>query len=520
MSDSNKTNVSSSGSTLGNKKPLVLGVMTFAIMNVTTIISLKGLPAQAEYGLTSIFYYLFAAFFFLIPVALVAAELASTYPKKGGIFRWVSEAFGTRVGFAAIYYQWQAIAIWFPTILIFGSVALAFIWWPETFDAHLASDKIYIIITLLAIYWLATLNTFRGLKSSTKLSTLGGLFGTIIPAGILIILGVIYLIMGKPVYLPLHQSFFPDFSNFDNLVLASSIFLYFGGMEMQAVHIEHMKNPGKNYPLSILIATIITISIFIACTLAVGLIIPKQDINLVQTLLIAYRDFWTTLHVPWLGNVMAIMVAFGVLGQASVMVAGPSTGLLTVGRAGFLPRKLQKVNKNDIQVPILIVQGIFVTMLTVLLAILPTIQSAFQILSQLATIIYLWMYIIMYVSVLRLRYTAPNKTRPFKIPLGKFGIWFVGCIGLIGAVLAVSLSFVPPSQISIGSPLTYTLILVISVIVFTLIPFIIYSRRKKSWIDPDSIFEPFDYQIEGRKPSQKSKWPKGYMPEDKEESQI
>ena len=57
MSDSNKTNVSSSGSTLGNKKPLVLGVMTFAIMNVTTIISLKGLPAQAEYGLTSIFYY-------------------------------------------------------------------------------------------------------------------------------------------------------------------------------------------------------------------------------------------------------------------------------------------------------------------------------------------------------------------------------------------------------------------------------------------------------------------------------
>ena len=229
----------------GNK-PLVLGVMTFAIMNVTTIISLKGLPAQAEYGLTSIFYYLFAAIFFLIPVALVAAELASTYPKKGGIFRWVSEAFGTRMGFAAIYYQWQAIAIWFPTILIFGSVALAFIWWPETFDARLASNKIYIIITLLAIYWLATLNTFRGLKSSTKLSTLGGLFGTIIPAGILIILGVIYLIMGKPVYLPIHQNFFPDLSNFDTLVLASSIFLYIHGMEMHTVNIEHMKNPGKN----------------------------------------------------------------------------------------------------------------------------------------------------------------------------------------------------------------------------------------------------------------------------------
>ena len=191
-----------------------------------------------------------------------------------------------------------------------------------------------------------------------------------------------------------------------------------------------------------------------------------------------------------------------------MLFRSPSTGLLTVGRAGYLPRKLQSVNKNNIQVPILIVQGLFVTALTVLLAILPSIQSAFQILSQLATIIYLLMYIIMYVAVLQLRHTAPNKKRPFKIPGGKFGVWLVGCIGLIGALLALALSFVTPSQISIGRPLVYTLILVIGVVVFGLIPFFIYARRKKSWIDPDSLFEPFDYQIEGRKPSQISKWPK------------
>ena len=97
-----------------------------------------------------------------------------------------------------------------------------------------------------------------------------------------------------------------------------------------------------------------------------------------------------------------------------------------------------------------------------------------------------------------------------------FGVWFIGFIGLIGALLATALSFVPPSQISIGSPLTYILILVIGVIVFGTIPFIIYAIRRKSWIDPDSQFEPLDYQLEGRKPSQKSKWPKGYIPQDKE----
>ena len=64
------------------KKTVVISMMAFAIMNVTTIVSLRGMPAQAEYGLTSIFYYVFAAVVFLIPVSLVAAELASAYPNR------------------------------------------------------------------------------------------------------------------------------------------------------------------------------------------------------------------------------------------------------------------------------------------------------------------------------------------------------------------------------------------------------------------------------------------------------
>ena len=53
-----------------------LSVMTLAIMNVTAVVSLRGLPAEAVYGLSSAFYYLFAAIVFLIPTAMVAAELA------------------------------------------------------------------------------------------------------------------------------------------------------------------------------------------------------------------------------------------------------------------------------------------------------------------------------------------------------------------------------------------------------------------------------------------------------------
>ena len=45
------------------------------------------------------------------------------------------------------------------------------------------------------------------------------------------------------------------------------------------------------------------------------------------------------------------------------------------------------------------VQGIFVTILTFALVILPSVQSAYQILSQMATIIYLLMVIIIYVEI-------------------------------------------------------------------------------------------------------------------------
>ena len=37
-----------------------IGVMTLAIMNVAAVVSLRGLPAEAEYGLSSAFYYPFA----------------------------------------------------------------------------------------------------------------------------------------------------------------------------------------------------------------------------------------------------------------------------------------------------------------------------------------------------------------------------------------------------------------------------------------------------------------------------
>lgn len=486
-------------------------MMAMAILIITSIFSMRGLPTEAKFGVQSIFYYIFAAVVFLIPFSLVCAELASTYTKSGGLYRWVSEAFGPRWGWTAMFLETQTIIIWFPTVLMFGAASLAYIFWPESFDARLASNKVYTLVMALIFYWAATFNAFRGQKMANKLSTLGGIWGTLVPAAILVVLAVIYVCMGNPVELkPI--PFFPDFSDLSTIVLAASIFLFYAGMEIQAVHITDMTNPARDYPRSVLVSVIVIVLGYAIGTLIIGMVIPSEKIDLLQSLLAAYNAFWGSLGMSWAGNIMAALVMFGVVGQISVLVTGPSTGLMAVAQSGYLPRSLQKLNKNGANKPILYIEGAIVSILLLILIVLPTVESAYQIMSQMATIIYLIMVLMIYGAFIRLRRTQPNKTRGFKVPGGKFGAAIVCTVGIAGALAALLLSYLPPAQITTGSPAVYIGILLAGVAVIVAMPLVIYACRKPGWRNPDAHFYPFDWQIEGRKPDQVSKWPVGFEP--------
>ena len=488
-----------------------LTMMAMAVLLITSILSLRGLPSEAKYGVQSIFFFIFAALVFLVPFSLVCAELASTYTKSGGLYRWVAEAFGPKWGWTAMYLEWQTIVFWFPTVLMFGAASLAYIAWPESFDQSLASNKVYTLIVAMVLYWGATFNAFRGQKSANKLSTYGGMVGTIIPGALLIILGALYFILGKTDNLT-DMPFFPDFSHFNTLVLAASIFLFFAGMETQAVHINDMSNPATQFPKAVLIACVAIVVLNIAGTLVIGLVIPADNINLLQSLLVAYKSLWKSFDLSWLGNVTALFVMFGVVGQISALVTGPTTGLMAVAQSGYLPRSLQKVNKNGINKSLLYIEGALVSILSCVMIVLPTVESAYQIMSQMATIIYLIMVVLIYMAFIRLRRTEAGRKRGFRVPGGKVGAAIVCGVGIAGALLAIVLSFIPPAQITTGSPVVYVSIIAVGVAIFVALPLVIYSRRKPSWRNPDGHFYPFYWQIEGRKPWEVSKWSPDYEP--------
>ena len=477
-------------------KSVKLGVATLAIMNVTAVVSLRGLPAEAEYGISSAFYYLFAAIVFLIPTSLVAAELAAMFQdKQGGVFRWVGEAFGKKVGFLAIWLQWVESTIWYPTVLTFGAVSLAFIGMNSASDMSLASNKIYTLVVVLIIYWAATFISLKGMGWVSKVAKVGGLIGTIIPAALLVLLGIIYLVSGGKSQMDFGGSFFPDITKLDNLVLASGIFLFYAGMEMTGIHVKDMDNPSKNYPKAVFLGALITVLIFVLGTFALGIIIPQKDINLTQSLLVGFDNYFKYIRMSWLSPIIAIALAFGVLAGVLTWVSGPSKGIFAVGKAGYLPPFMQKSNNIGVQKNILLIQGGIVTLLSLLFVVMPSVQSFYQILSQLTVLLYLIMYLLMFAAAIYLRYNMKDTERPFR--LGKHGngmMWIISGVGFLGSLLAFVLSFIPPAQISVGSNAVWYAVLIIGCIVVTGAPFVIYAMRKPHWVNKDSSFEPFHFE--------------------------
>ena len=311
------------------------------------------------------------------------------------------------------------------------------------------------------------------------------------PAGILILLAIIYLAKGGHNYLNTHVSFFPDLTNFSNLVLASSIFLFYAGMEMMGIHVMEVDNPKRNYPRAIVIGSLVTVLIFILGTFALGIVVPAKDISLTQTLLIGFDNYFSFLRMSWLGSVVAIALVFGVLAGVLTWVSGPSKGIFTVGRAGYLPPFFQKTNSRGVQRNILLVQGVIVTILGMLFVVMPSVQSFYQILSQLTVLLYLIMYMLMFSSAIVLRYKRPQLERPFRLGRGNALMWILGGLGFAGSLLAFVLSFIPPSQIAVGSKSVWFSVLIVGSLVVVIIPFIIYALRKPSWKAADADIEPF-----------------------------
>ena len=491
-----------------DKSGQYISLMALVMMNVTIIGSVANDVQMAYYGLSSVTLFIIGAIVFFLPTGLVAAELASGWGQRGGIFRWVGEAMGPGLAFACLMVLWFQTSINFGSGVATASTTIGFYtpdWdWAVNFMNH-PKFQFFIILAWLAYYWILTWISTKGVKAFARITKYGVLIGTFIPLAFMIIMCMVWVAQGNTPNIDVSPEAFNPFRDgikLSTLSLAAGVFFSYAGIDMNAAHIKQLKNPQRDFPLSIFICMILTLIIFIAGTLVIAIVTPESQMNLVYGLNQTYKILGQCFGAPW---IYVVFVWAGLGSSMAALVtnmAGPSYMLGQAGRSGFLPKGLQSNNKHGMPSRLMYLQMGFMTLIAFLCFLIPNIEGFVILITQAITILYMLYYVLMFISFLKLRHDQPNRPRGFRVPGGQVGAYIVAGLGLASCLFGIVLAIIPPEQVAkeVGSPAIYVGVILAIIVVVLGVCFALYSvSRKHQWVDPTNQFAPFTWEVEGLK---------------------
>src|SRR5215469_9767025 len=444
-----------------------------AMMTVGSVGYLGSAPALSVFGLASVFLYVLPALVFLLPVSLVAAELASGWP--GGVYNWVREGISAPMGLLAVWCEFAQTIFYYPALLAYVAGTLAYV-----IDPGLAGNGVYSAVVIIVLFWGGVLVSSRGVSLVAELSSSGTLIGTLIPGAILVGLGVAYLLQGNHSAAPMTaQHLLPAWTGVGSIVLIVNSFFTYAGVEVNAVHVDELRNPGRDYPKSIFLAMVLVLAVFIVPTLAISWVIPAHQISFTTGLMQAFDALLTHFGLRFGVPLIAIALAVGALAGMLSWLDGPSEGLLRIGRErGFLPPYFQKVNGKGIEVRILAAQGTVITLIALLYAFIPSVSHAYWIFAAMATQVYLIMYVLMFIAAIRLRRAQPDHPRGYRAP----ALGLLCLLGAVSSVAALAIGFIPPAQFGHSNPLMYGVLILAGILAIGLLPPLLLDRlRKPGW---------------------------------------
>lgn len=460
-----------------------IGVFALTMITIIAIDSLRTLPFSAAYGTALISYYLIAAIIFFLPVSYAVAELATGWPTTGGIYVWVREAFGELPGFMTIWLQWVYNIVWYPTILAFIAGTLATLIQPD-----LANNKYFMFLVILTVFWGATLLNCLSLRVSSVLSTLGALIGTLVPMLVISILGLVWIVQGKPSEISFNLTqLIPHFRDVNDLSFLLAVIFGLVGVEVAATHAEDVVEPARTFPRAIAYATVIILASLIFSSLAIAIVVPTHQLNIITGLTQAFHEFCHRYHCMSLYTIICCLMILGGIGGVSTWIISPTKGLLVATRDGSAPAIFGKTNRHGSPVVILLLQAVICSLLSAVFLFMPSVNSSYWLLTAMTAQLAMLVYVAMFAALIKLRYTHPHIKRAYRIPGGQWGVWCVGGLGLGSCLFAIALGFVPPSQVEMGNLWVYEGILLFGIIGLCLPPIIIYHSKRRLLIEVPAL---------------------------------
>lgn len=460
----------------GLKRPSIT-VFALIMITVGAVDSIRNLPATALFGSKIIAFYIIAALFFLVPCALVSAELSARYPKGAGVFSWVKNAFGGKWGFIAVWLQWAENVPFFPSILTFIAGTLGYLISPE-----LASNKFYLMSFVLIVFWALTFVNILGVKTSAWFSSFCTVFGLFVPMVLIVSMGVIWVLTGHKSQVALNShTLWPQFNHLSIWVTMQGVILSLCGIELATVHACDVKNPQRSFPKALIVSVIIILMTLIMGSLSIAFIVPHAQIEngLVTGIVYAFDLFLTNMHMHWMLPVIGVMLAIGALGGVNSWILAPARGLFFATKDGHLPKSFAKENEHGSPVSILIMQAILVSVLMVVFFLIPSVNGAYWLISVLAGQIYALMYMIMFAAAIFISLKHKNVDLDYRVSKKIGGMLGISILGLIGSTVAFLVCFIPPDQVPVGNHEHYEMLLIGSLCILVFLPMFFGTRSKK-----------------------------------------
>ena len=453
-----------------------VGVLTFFGMTVAIVASVRNIPDVAATGWTMFFYMLVATVLFALPIALMSGEYAGMFPRAGGPELWVTNGLSPRWGFVSSWLLWVQM---FPGMVMVSSVIAPLV--AVTIgQPALGKSSIFTLICILVSYWAVTiLNLFF------DMARLGGQIGVILglylPVAFMVILGIAALVkvgIRSDGYLgPGSSGLLPFFSSqsLGTLAFFASIVFIFTGIEMSSVYLPRLKNAAKTYLRGIFIALVFmflfnTLLAFVTADVVSHGTIELNNIAQAPVIILKILGLPT-----WFANVFAGAVLIGVIVQLSAWASGPSKTITDSARRGFYPPRLRfwKTNRFDVAPTVILTQAVVISLFALIFILVPAVNKAFLLLVTATAIIYIVVYVLMAIGILRLRLTKPTIKRPFH--MGNTSVAWTVIIVFLLVVVASSLATLWYQG------WTNAFIIVAITVVLSVVPLIIFWKRKPSW---------------------------------------
>ena len=226
-----------------------------AILSVICVVFVAEAAAPvAAIGNSQFFWWIFLLIAFLLPYGLISSELGTTYIGDGGIYDWVTKAYGHKWGARVSWFYWINFPLWLASLAVMCPGLLSIITGMEF------SVFVQIIIELIFIWVIVWISFYR---VSDSIWILNG------AAVIKMILAL--LVGGLGVYTALTRgmaneitlkSLLPSF-NLNSLSYISVIIFNLLGFEVICTFADDMENPKKQIPQSIIAAGLVIAGIYI-----------------------------------------------------------------------------------------------------------------------------------------------------------------------------------------------------------------------------------------------------------------